>query len=62
VKRGTARLVDFSFKEKKTGKKRARYYIYVMDPELIEDPDFPFTCEDKLFVQISDGKLIIEKM
>jgi len=55
-------MVDFSFDDKKTGKKRARYYIYVMDRELVEDPDFPFTCEDKLFVQISDGKLIIEKM
>jgi len=62
MKRGTARMSDFSFDDKKTGKRRKRYYIYIESSELVEDPDFPFTPKDKLFVYISDGKLIIEKM
>lgn len=55
-------MSDFSFDDEKTGKRRKRFYIYIEDPELVEDPDFPFTFDDRLFVQISDGKLIIEKM
>lgn len=62
MKRGTGRVVDFSYVDKKKGNKRRRYYIYIETPELFESEEFPFTQEDKLFIQIEDGKLIIEKM
>lgn len=61
AKRGTAKLVDFSFVDKKEHK-RKRYYIYISTPELVEDPEFPFTKDDTLLIQVEDGKIIIEKL
>lgn len=62
TKRGLAKLIDFSYTDKKTKEKRPRWYIYIRTPELVEDQEFPFTTEDKLFIQVEDGKLVIERL
>jgi len=61
MKRSIGKMVDASYDSPRTKKRHVRYHIH-LEREFVEDEEFPFKPDDKLLVQISDGKLIIEKL
>lgn len=66
MKRGVGKLIDISFKHKKTGTLCPRYYL-IIPQEVVKDEKFPLEFsgkgeKGKVLITIEDGKLIAEPM
>lgn len=67
MNRGLGKLIDISFKHKKTGTLCPRYYL-IIPVEVVKDEKFPLEFSDKgkkgkvLITITEDGKLIAEPM
>lgn len=57
---------DFSYTPKKGkgrgGKTHPRYYIYIKNASLVNNPNFPLKANDPVLIELKNGKLIISKV
>ena len=61
IQKADAKFIDAGFIDKKTGRKKKRYYLH-MEPSFVESEEFPFEPGQRLIAHIENGKLVVEKL